>query len=167
MAETASSPAPDITRGPSTAAAEPVEASAGRRFHISRELLLRFVILAAAGIIVVLFATQWDRWVGTSVRQITDDAYVRGDITPLSAKVEGYVTRVAVDDFDRVKAGNLLVEIDHSDYQARVAQAEADLLGAEAAIENLKTRKALQHAQVAEAENAIVMTQADVERSKL
>ncbi len=167
MAETASSPAPDITPGPSTAAAAPVEASAGRRFHVSRELLLRFVILAAAGIIVVLFATQWDRWVGTSVRQITDDAYVRGDITPLSAKVEGYVTRVAVDDFDRVKAGNLLVEIDHSDYQARVAQAEADLLGAEAAIENLKTRKALQHAQVAEAENAIVMTQADVERSKL
>src|SRR5947207_43099 len=44
-------------------------------------------------------------------------------------------------------------------YQARVAQAEADLLGAEAAIENLKTRKALQHAQVAEAENAIAGTQ--------
>jgi membrane fusion protein (multidrug efflux system) len=60
-----------------------------------------------------------------------------------------------------------LVQIDDSDYQARVAQAEADLLGAEAAIENLKTRKALQHAQVAEAESAIVATQADVERSKL
>src|SRR5271169_6191669 len=102
-------------------------------------------LLIAAGVIVVLFATQWDRWVGISVRQVTDDAYVRGDITPLSAKVEGYVTRVAVDDFDRVKAGDLLVEIDQSDYQARVAQAEADLLGAEAAIENLKTRKALQH----------------------
>src|SRR5439155_6641442 len=52
-------------------------------------------------------------------------------------------------------------------YQARVAQAEADLLGAEAAIENLKTRKALQHAQVAEAENAIAATQADVGRTKL
>ena len=86
---------------------------------------------------------------------------------PLSAKVEGYVTRVAVNDFDRVKAGDLLVEIDHSDYEARVAQAEADLLGAEAAIENLKTRKAMQHAQVAEAESSIAATQADVERSKL
>jgi membrane fusion protein, multidrug efflux system len=130
-------------------------------------ILIPLTALAVAGAIVVLFATKWDHWVGTSVRQVTDDAYVRGDITPLSAKVEGYVTHVAVNDFDRVKAGDLLVEIDHSDYQARVAQAEADLLGAAAAIENLKTRKALQHAQVAEAENAIVATEADVLRSKL
>jgi membrane fusion protein (multidrug efflux system) len=131
------------------------------------QILIPLVALVVTGIIVVLFATQWDRWVGISLRQVTDDAYVRGDITPLSAKVEGYVTRVAVNDFDRVKAGDILVEIDRADYEARVAQAEADLLGAEAAIENLKTRKALQHAQVAEAESAIAATQADVERSKL
>ena len=142
------------------------EAPPLRRLRRPREIFLRLAILAAAGVIVGLFATQWDRWVGMSTRQVTDDAYVRGDITPLSAKVEGYVHRVAVDDFDRVKAGDPLVEIDDSDYQARVAQAEADLLGAEAAIENLKSRKALQHAQVAEAENTIAATQADVERTR-
>src|SRR6202030_1669876 len=143
------------------------EAPPPRRLRRPQEIFLRLAILAAAGVIVGLFATQWDRWVGMSTRQVTDDAYVRGDITPLSAKVEGYVHRVAVDDFDRVKAGDPLVEIDDSDYEARVAQAEADLLGAEAAIENLKTRKAMQHAQVAEAESSIAATQADVERSKL
>jgi membrane fusion protein (multidrug efflux system) len=152
-----------------TAATPPV-APAGTarpaRLRRSREILLRLAILAAAGIIVAVFVTQWDRWVGASSRQVTDDAYVRGDITPLSAKVEGYVRRVAVNDFDRVKAGDPLVEIEDSDYQARVAQAEADLLGAEAAIENLKSRKALQHAQVAEAEDAIKATQADVERTR-
>ena len=167
---------PDAGPPPATAAAAapaapptvaPVATPAGPRRQWHGNILIPLTALAAAGAIVLLFATQWDRWVGISVRQVTDDAYVRGDITPLSAKVEGYVTRVAVNDFDRVKAGDLLVEIDHSDYQARVAQAEADLLGAEAAIENLKTRKALQHAQVAEAESAIVATQADVERSKL
>jgi len=126
---------------------------------------LRLAAVLAAGAIVALFVTRWDFWVGARVRQTTDDANVRGDITPLSAKVEGYVRHVSVDDFDRVKAGDLLVEIEASDYQARVAQAEADLLGAEAAIENLKTRKALQHAQVAEAENSIAATQADVERT--
>jgi hypothetical protein len=52
-------------------------------------------------------------------------------------------------------------------YRARAAQAEADLLGAKAAIENLKARKAAQHAQVAEAEDAIKATQADVERTRL
>jgi membrane fusion protein (multidrug efflux system) len=129
--------------------------------------LVRLAVLAAAGVIVVLFATQWDRWVGLSVRQVTDDAYVRGDITPLSAKVDGYVRRVPVDDFQRVKEGDLLVEIEDDDYRARVAQAEADLLGAEAAVGNLKARKAAQHAQITEAESAIAGTQADVERTRL
>ena len=128
---------------------------------------VRLAVIVAALVIVVLFATQWDRWVGDATRQVTDDAYIRGDVTPLSAQVDGYVRHVAVDDFQRVKAGDLLVEIDDSDYRAKVAQAEADLLGAQAAIENLKARKALQHAQVAEAESAIAATQADVERSKL
>src|SRR4029077_20955749 len=105
-------------------------------------ILGRVAVVLVAGAIVFLFATQWDRWVGLSARQVTDDAYIRGDITPLSAKVEGYVRHVAVDDFDRVKQGDLLVEIDDADYRAKVAQAEADLLGAEAAIENLKSRKA-------------------------
>src|SRR5262249_38002913 len=103
------------------------------RFWPTREILLRLAILAAAGIIVALFATQWDRWVGISTRQVTDDAYVRGDITPLSAKVEGYVRAVPVDDFHQVKAGDLLIQIEDSDYRARVAQAEADLAAAEAA----------------------------------
>ena len=108
--------------------------------------LVRLAVFIAAGVIVILFATQWDRWVGLAVRQVTDDAYVRGDITPLSAKVEGYVRRVPVGDFQRVKQGEVLVEIEDDDYRARVAQAEADLLGAQAAIENLKAQKAAQHA---------------------
>jgi membrane fusion protein (multidrug efflux system) len=128
--------------------------------------VLWLLVLAAACAVVVLFATQWDRWVGLSIRQTTDDAYVRGDITPLSAKVEGYVRRVGVDDFQTVKKGDLLIEIEDSDYRAKVAQAEADLLGAQAAIDNIKARKEAQHAQVAEAESAIIATQADVLRTQ-
>src|SRR6201981_3055793 len=138
-----------------------------RRWPWSAITLVRLAVLLAAGVLVVLFATQWDRWVGLSVRQVTDDAYVRGDITPLSAHVEGYVHRVPVDDFQRVKQGEVLVEIEDDDYRARVAQGEADLLSAQAAVENLKARKAAQHAQVAEAEDAINATQADVERTRL
>jgi membrane fusion protein (multidrug efflux system) len=145
----------------------PSEIPPAQRRPWSGNTFVRLTVLLAAAIIVVLFATQWDRWVGLAVRQVTDDAYVRGDLTPLSAKVEGYVRRVAVDDFERVKEGELLVEIEDDDYRARVAQAEAGLLGAEAAIENLKARKAAQHAQVAEAEDAIKATQADVERTRL
>jgi membrane fusion protein (multidrug efflux system) len=129
--------------------------------------LLRLVVLVIAAGIVVLFAVRWDAWVGGRSRQTTDDAYVRGDITPLSAQIEGYVHRVSVSDFQLVKAGDLLIEIDDQDYQARVAQAEADLLGAEAAIQNLKARKALQHAQIDQARSVIAATEADVARTKL
>jgi membrane fusion protein, multidrug efflux system len=129
--------------------------------------LLRSVILAIAVAVLALLATRWDVWVGASSRQSTDDAYARGDITPLSAQVEGYVRRVAVGDFQLVKAGDLLVEIDDDDYQARVTQAEADLLGAEAAIQNLKARKDLQHAEINQAESVIAATQADVDRTVL
>jgi membrane fusion protein (multidrug efflux system) len=76
------------------------------------------------------------------------------------------VHRVPVHDFDRVKAGDPLIEIEDSDYRARVAQAEADLLGAQAGIENLKARKAMQHAAEAQAQQAIVVTQADLDRTR-
>ena len=58
--------------------------------------LLRLVILIIAAGLVLLLAFRWDVWVGERSRQTTDDAYVRGDITPLSAQVEGYVRRVPV-----------------------------------------------------------------------
>ncbi|MDR6293192.1 MULTISPECIES: HlyD family secretion protein [Inquilinus] len=129
--------------------------------------MLRLVILVIAGGIVALFVIRWDVWVGQASRQDTDNAYVRGDITPLSAQVDGYVDRVAVTDFQFVKAGDLLVEIDDQDYRARVDQADADVLGAAAAIQNLKARKDLQHAEIDQAQSVIAATQADVDRTKL
>jgi membrane fusion protein, multidrug efflux system len=168
MAAEVPSAAPDTIAGTPTApTGGSGQTAATGRWRWSRELWIRLVILAAAVTIVALFATQWDRWVGDSIRQDTDDAYVRGDLTPLSAQVDGYVRHVPVDDFQRVRKGDLLVQIDDADYQARVAQAEAALLGTQAAVENLKSRKALQHAQVAEAESTIAATEADVERTRL
>ncbi|MDB5406011.1 MAG: HlyD family secretion protein [Rhodospirillales bacterium] len=132
----------------------------------TRGITIRIIVVLIALAVGALFTIRWDVWIGSRVRQTTDDAYVRGDITPLSAKVEGYVHRVPVTDFQLVKAGDPLIEIEDQDYQARVAQAEADLLGAEAAIANLKSRKDLQRAQIVEAENSIAGTQADVDRTK-
>ena len=130
-------------------------------------MVLRLAVLAAAGIVVALFVTQWDRWVGDGTRQKTDDAYVQGDLTPLSAQVDGYVSQVPVDDFQYVKKGDLLIAIEDDDYGAHVAQAEADAAGANAAIENLKAHKDAQKALVAQAQDAITGTQANLERAQL
>jgi membrane fusion protein (multidrug efflux system) len=165
----------------------PTEMPRARRRPWSGFTLGRVAVLVVAGVIVVLFATQWDRWVGLAVRQVTDDAYVRGDITPLSAQVEGYVRRVPVDDFQRVKKGQVLVEIEDDDYRARVAQAEADLQAAKAearsieaeamsrrwklqsAVEDLDNQIALLHARLAALDKSkavLTLAQIDFNRAK-
>ena len=165
----------------------PPDMPRARRWPWSGITLVRLAVLITAGVIVVLFATQWDRWVGLAVRQVTDDAYVRGDITPLSAQVEGYVRRVPVDDFQRVKQGELLVQIEDDDYRAKVAQAEADLYAAKAeargieaearsrrwklqrAVEDLDNQIALLHARVAALDKSkavLTLAQIDFSRAK-
>ena len=83
-----------------------------RIFRLFGGIPVTIAILLLAGVVVALFITRWDVWVGASVRQATDDAYVRSDMTPLSAKIEGYIRRVPVNDFQQVKQGDLLVEIE-------------------------------------------------------
>jgi multidrug efflux pump subunit AcrA (membrane-fusion protein) len=69
-----------------------------------------------------------------------------------SSRVAGEVLTVAPKDFQRVKAGDLLVQIDPAVYQAQVAQAEAGVAGAQAALDNLSNQVELQYATIAQAE---------------
>jgi len=110
-----------------------------------------FAVLAALGFI-ALATARWDEWTGSAAIQTTNDAYVRADLTRLSSRVAGEVLTVAVDDFQHVKAGDLLVQIDPADYQAQVAQAEAGVAGAQAALDNLANQVELQYATIAQAE---------------
>jgi membrane fusion protein, multidrug efflux system len=110
-----------------------------------------FAVLAAFGFI-ALATLRWDAWVGGAVIQTTDDAYVRAELTQLSSRVAGAVLTVAVKDFQRVKAGDLLVQIDPADYQALVDQAEAGVTAAQAAFDNLANQTELQYATIAQGE---------------
>jgi membrane fusion protein (multidrug efflux system) len=122
-------------------------------------------VLAALGFI-VLATLRWDEWVGSAVIQTTNDAYVRAELTRLSSRVAGEVLTVAVRDFQRVKAGDLLVQIDPADYQAQVDQAEAGVAGAQAALDNLSNQVELQYATIAQAEAQQVSAQAQQVETK-
>lgn len=122
-----------------------------------------FVLVLAAGL-TFLFATNWNAWLGSSAYQRTDNAYLQADMTPLAAKVNGYIRRVAVNDFQEVKAGDLLVEIEDDDYRAQVAQAEANVQAAAAAVANFENQKLLQQTLIRQAEATIVATESDVWR---
>ncbi len=110
-----------------------------------------FAVIAALGFI-ALATYRWDEWTGSAAIQTTNDAYVRADLTRLSSRVAGEVLTVAVNDFQHVKASDLLIQIDPADYEAQVAQAEAGVAGAQAALDNLANQVELQYATIAQAE---------------
>jgi membrane fusion protein (multidrug efflux system) len=90
-----------------------------------------------------------------------------GDVTPLSAKVSGYVEKVAVGDYQSVRKGDLIVQIEDSDYRAALEQAEAGLAAAQATLANLANQKDIQGALIRQAEATIEATKADLERYTL
>jgi len=160
-----------VTLEPEAIVKEPAEGAKtdARPAHIIpwRATGIRLLILLLAGFLVAFLAYEWNWWVGAAREQRTNDAYLQADLTPLAAKSPGYVRSVPVQDFQRVKAGDLLVEIVDDDYRATLAQAQANVDAARTAIENIKQQKVLQQALVKQAEATIEATQADLTRYHL
>jgi membrane fusion protein, multidrug efflux system len=123
------------------------------------------IVTLASG--VVLASTRWNAFVGDRATQTTDDAQIRADITPLSTKSPGIVSRVLVTDYQRVKAGDLLVELRNDDFTAQVALATAALQAATAAIESLRRQEELQNSRIAQAQANIKAVNADLDRARL
>ncbi len=89
----------------------------GRR----RAFLIFFLILIVLAIAGLLY------WLHTRQFESTDDAQVDAHLNPISARIDGTITRVYVDDNEIVQAGNPLVDLDPRDYQVELAQALAQL----------------------------------------
>ena len=122
------------------------------------------VFLLAVGVL-VLITTRWNRWQSNSRRQTTDDAYLQSDLTPIAAKVAGYVRAMPVQDFERVRAGQVLAEIVDDDYRAAVEQLKAGVAAAAAQIEALQAQQALQAANVQAARATVAAVEANVEQN--
>ncbi len=106
-----------------TPANEPAPRRPGRR---RMALIVGGVVAALAAVYagVHLWVTRFD--------ENTDDAQVEADVVPIAPRVGGAVIRVAVQDNQQVKRGDLLFEIDPADYAARVREAEGALATAQA-----------------------------------
>ncbi len=92
------------------------------------------IILITAVVVIVAGALLW-RYL--SSYESTDDAQADVHLYPVSARISGYVIRVNVDDNQWVSKGDVLVEIDPTDYQVALAQAQANLANAEATARSL------------------------------
>jgi membrane fusion protein, multidrug efflux system len=126
---------------------DPTHSSAGPGRNLRKYGTPALVVLLAV-VILVTITWNWNSWEGGHVEQVTDDAYVRGDITPLSTKVAGLVKQVAVSDYQSVHKGDLIVQLDDDDFNAQVAQANAAVEAAKAAIEDNRRQRDLQDARI-------------------
>ncbi|MEW6436835.1 MAG: HlyD family secretion protein [Pseudomonadota bacterium] len=138
--------------------------------HWRKSLLLIFVLGAAVAAGVV-YGIPWVQFALSTVS--TDDAFVNGHVTLVAPRVHGQVSRVLVDDNNRVHKGDLLVELDKEPFQDAVAvkqaavnTAQADLLVAKAAVRGTEAQARSRRWQLQEAienvENEIALLHARV-----
>lgn len=129
----------------------------------SRRSVLLMALVALIGIALILSA--WRIGPFDSAVEQTDNAYVRGQVTVLAPQVSGYVAEVLVNDFQYVKAGQPLVRIDDRIYRERVAQAEAQLENAVAALRNQEQAQAQNRARSAAARANLTAAEAERQRA--
>ena len=83
------------------------------------------IVLIIIGVLLILYA--WKLPPFTPTVQQTNNAFVKGQTTIISPQVSGYVTEVAVQDFENVQAGDLLVKIDDRAFLQQLEQAQANI----------------------------------------
>jgi membrane fusion protein, multidrug efflux system len=107
--------------------------------------------LAIGVVAVLVLVAIWKigvPWVELSLNTVsTDDAYVNGHVTFVAARVRGQISKVFVDDNNRVRKGDLLAQLDKEPYEdevsvklAAVDTAKANLQAAKAAVEALEAQ---------------------------
>jgi membrane fusion protein, multidrug efflux system len=85
---------------------------------------LKRILMATAGAAVLAGAGTYGwYWYDTGrFLESTNDAYVQADYTTIAPKVSGYISAVAVEDNQQVKAGDVLARIDDRDYRTALAR---------------------------------------------
>jgi membrane fusion protein (multidrug efflux system) len=125
----------------------------------------RILVFAVAIGIIIVVSTNWTRWEGGAGWQSTNDAYLQADLTPISAKVGGYVRELPIQDYQRVQKGQLLAQLADDDYRAAVAQAQAGVATAMAQAQALRAQHELQLANVEAARAVVASTSAAAEQN--
>jgi membrane fusion protein, multidrug efflux system len=93
-----------------------------------------------AGLVAAVAAAGGGWYLHGLGKQATDDAQVEGHVMSVAARVSGQVERVYVRDNQMVKEGDLLVELDHSELDARVDAAKADAEAARAQLASAESQ---------------------------
>jgi len=162
-----SAPRPDEARAPAPpegATSVQQEAPAARPRRRARTLILAAAVVAALAA-AAYYGDYW--WTFGRFQISTDDAYVGAKSTTLAAKIPGYIATLAVDDNQRVRAGDVIARIDDGDYQLAVKTARDKVATQQATIERIAKQVAAQQAAVDQARAQVASAQAGATRMQL
>ena len=129
-----------------------------------RDRLREHWLLASVSTIVLITALVGGLlyWLDVRHYESTDDAFVAARSFSVASKVGGYVTDVPVTDNQHVNAGDLLAKIDERDYRIAIDQADAQVAGAKANIDNFEAQIDSQQEQIKQAEAQLEQAQAQL-----
>ncbi|WP_083347362.1 HlyD family secretion protein [Rhizobium sp. LCM 4573] len=155
-----SSPAATTTTSPSASDKQP---------PLPRKGHLKLVPLLACAVVIIAVAytvSSWEVWTSNRPTQSTQNAFVKAEPAVLSARVGGYVRNLPVADYQTVKAGDLIAEIESDDYAVRVQAAEASLAKTQAVLDNLSNEEAEQRAAIEQAKASLLASEARLTQSQ-
>ena len=127
-AENPSLASPETKPAPETPTERKYSPPARRKRRRNLIILLGAITLVAGGLLL---------WWYFSGYESTDDAQADVHLYPVSPRISGYVVKVNVNYNQWVQKGDVLVEIDPTDYDVALAQAQASLVNAEATARSL------------------------------
>jgi membrane fusion protein, multidrug efflux system len=125
----------------------PVATKVRRRLTFKQLALFAFACVAAVS--GSAYGYYW--WTTSRFIESTDDAYVGGNVTPISPHIAGFVAEILVTDNQRVDAGQVLVRLDDRDARAAAEHAEAVLNQRTAMLASLRAKYALQQSTIQQA----------------
>jgi membrane fusion protein, multidrug efflux system len=147
-----------------------VEAPAGSEKEIvpppprKKRRKLKFLLAAAVAVILLAAVTfYYLRFVAPY--ESTDDAFIDGYLTLISSRVPGQIERLAVTDNQKVKEGDVLMEIDPRDYDSSLSLARADLAAAHSQSDQARAQVKASEAKVAQAQAAVAASEAEAQRA--
>ncbi len=127
--------------------------SRGKRIIYTFVGLLILATLVTAGVLY---------WLHSRHFETTDDAFIDGNISQVATQVAGRVTRIAFQDNQEVKAGQVLLELDPRDFQVRLDQAISQRTQAQAQAAQARAQLGLQQANLDQAQANVRVTEADL-----
>ncbi len=130
-----------------------------------RAKLIPLLVAAIVGLGLIAGVSVW--WTNKQRYEKTDNAYVQADTVTVSPQIDGYVAEVLVADNQKVEAGQVLVRLDDSQSQAKLAQAVAKVAALEAAIKGVDDKVSLEQALIAQRAAVVTSAKVDAQRAAL